>query len=54
MIEDKIISADCWIIRLEDAWAYTLQISFEENPAVEKALIDVFEGWDRAATGLDP
>ena len=54
MIQDKITSVDCWIIKLEDVWDYTIQITFEENTRTEKAIVDIFKDWTASGTGHDP
>ena len=55
MSEEKIVSADCWITKLDDSlWAYTIQISFEDKKNVEKDIGKLFDGWQLAGTGYDP
>jgi hypothetical protein len=55
MLGEKIVSADCWITKLEDGfWTYTIQISFKDEKNVEKDIGKFFSGWQLSGTGYDP
>ena len=55
MLGEKIVSAACWITKLQDSlWTYTIQISFEDKKNIGKDIGNLFDSWQLAGTGYDP